>query len=155
MSTKKGGHPVDEFVHSHFTTVGEKTASKRWNMRCKYCPNTANLIMHRDSRCLTHLAKTGEGFCLNAPPEVRAEARQRLMAKGGLEIPESTSDVEISEVGTSSTASKKAKVSETGVLITKRGIDAFLERAMTEHEKDIANVRMMRCMHICYSTSRI
>jgi hypothetical protein len=101
MSTNKGGHPVDEFVYSHFTTVGEKTASKRWNMRCKYCPNTAKLIMHRDSRCLTHLAKTGEGFCSNAPPEVRAEARRRLMAKGGLEIPESTSDVEISEVGSS------------------------------------------------------
>ena len=26
--SKKGGHPVDEFVHTHFTPIGEKTASK-------------------------------------------------------------------------------------------------------------------------------
>ena len=28
----KGGHPVDEFVHKHFTPVGEKTKAKRWNI---------------------------------------------------------------------------------------------------------------------------
>ena len=42
--SKKGGHPVDEFVHKHFTPVGEKTkakATKRWNMHCNYCPTDA------------------------------------------------------------------------------------------------------------------
>jgi hypothetical protein len=82
--SKKGGHPVDEFVHTHFTSIGEKTATKRWNMQCNYCSaETVKLIVHWDSRCLSHLAKTEDGFCAHAPPEVQKEARQRLMTKGG------------------------------------------------------------------------
>ncbi|KAF8973344.1 hypothetical protein BDZ97DRAFT_1614566, partial [Flammula alnicola] len=144
MSKNKGGHPVDEFIHEHFTPVGEKTASKRWNMQCNYCPaDTAKLIVHRDSRCLQHLGKTGEGFCLHAPMEVREEARRRLMVKGGIEIPEPDSDVEIIS-GEIATTSKKAKVSDGGAVTTKRGVDAFMEWAMIDGEKDQANVLMLR-----------
>jgi hypothetical protein len=143
----KGGHPVDEFVHKHFTPVGEKTKAKRWNMRCNYCPADAvKLIVHRDSRCLAHLAKTGDGFCSHAPADVKEEARRRLMVKGGIEVAEPPSDCDDNEaeiiVGE---ISKKGKVSETGSVVTKRGLDAFLDRAMTEAEKDQANVRMLRC----------
>ena len=145
--SKKGGHPVDKFVHTHFKPIGGKTASKRWNMQCNYCPTeTVKLIVHRDSCCLAHLAKTGDGFCANAPPEVREEARRRLMAKGGLEIAEPDSDnhtePDIVEVAATS---KKAKVSDKNAVVTKRGLDSFLERGMTESEKDQANVRMLRC----------
>jgi hypothetical protein len=118
----KGGHPVDEFVYSHFTTVGEKTWKKqpRNNGICN--ANTARTLQNSsctEIHAASHILPKQEKVFAQmhyAPPEVRAEAQRRLMAKGGLEIPESTSDVEISEVGTSSTASKKAKVSETGVL---------------------------------------
>ena len=73
--SKKGGHPVDEFVHTHFTPIGNKMASKQWNMQCNYCPaETVKLIIHQDSRCLVHLAKTGDGFCVKAPLEVQEEA---------------------------------------------------------------------------------
>ena len=40
---------------------------------------------------------------------------------------------------------KKAKVSEKDAVVTKRGLDAFLEWVMTEAEKDQANVHMLRC----------
>jgi hypothetical protein len=147
--SKKGGHPVDEFVHEHFTPVGTRTKAKRWNMHCKYCPATAQLIVHRDSRCLQHLAKTGEGFCSHAPAEVKEEARRRLMVKGGMEITEPSSDCDNNDaeiiVGSIAETSKKAKVLEKDAIVTKRGLDAFLERVMTEAEKDQANVRMLRC----------
>jgi hypothetical protein len=79
MAKNKGGHPVDEFVHAHFTTVGEKTASKKWNMHSKYClADTVKTIVHRDSRCLMHLAKTGEGFRSHAPAEVQASILRSL-----------------------------------------------------------------------------
>ncbi|KAF9471658.1 hypothetical protein BDN70DRAFT_998543 [Pholiota conissans] len=48
MSKNKGGQPVDEFVHLHFTPVGEKTASRRWNMRCNYCPGDAHMHTPRE-----------------------------------------------------------------------------------------------------------
>ena len=68
------------------------------------------------------------------------------MVKGGIEVAEPSSDCDDNEaeiiVGE---ISKKAKVSETGTVVTKRGLDAFLDRAMTEAEKDQANVRMLRC----------
>ena len=141
---------MDEFVHTHFTPIGGKTASKRWNMQCNYCPTeTVKLIIHRYSRCLTHLSKTGDGFCAHAPTEVREEARRRLMAKGGLEIaePDSDNNVELGPVVEENVAatSKKAKVSDKEAVITKRGLDSFLERSMTESEKDQANIRMLRC----------
>ena len=98
--SKKGGHPVDEFVHTHFTPISEKTASKRWNMQCNYCPaKTVKLIVHWDSRCLSHLAKTGDRFCAHAPPEVREEAQQRLMTKGGFKITEPDSDNHTDDIG--------------------------------------------------------
>ena len=56
-------------------------------MRCNYCPADAvKLIVHRDSRCLAHLAKTGDGFCSHAPAEVKEDAQRRLMVKGGIEV---------------------------------------------------------------------
>ena len=139
--SKKGGHPVDEFVHTHFTPIGEKTTSKRWNMQCNYCPaETVKLIIHRDSRCLAHLAKTGDGFCAKAPLEVREEARRRLMTKGGLEIAEPDSDdqTEPDIVEEIVAISKKAKVSDKNTVVTKRSLDSFLEWVMTESEKDQA-----------------
>ena len=71
---------VDILLMNLFTLIlhpsVKKTASKRWNMQCNYCPaETVKLIVHQDSRCLSHLAKTGDGFCAHAPPEVREEAR--------------------------------------------------------------------------------
>jgi hypothetical protein len=152
MAKNKGGHPVDEFVHAHFTIVGEKTLSKRWNMQCKYCPaDTVKTIVHRDSRCLMHLAKTGEGFCSHAPEEVREEARRKLMVKGGLGIADPDSDVEIQVVGTTTAlTSKKAKTSDGEAVVTKRSLDTFLERAMTNGEKDQSNVRMLRYAAICF-----
>jgi hypothetical protein len=145
--SKKEGHPVDEFVHAHFTPVGDKSKSKRWNMRCNYCPvDIAKLIVHHDSRCLLHLAKTGDGFCAHAPAEVREEARRRLMVKGGIEIAEPVSnDCAELIVGEITVTSKKAKVSDTNVVVTKRGLDSFVERALTNAEIDQANIRMLRC----------
>ncbi|KAF8154041.1 hypothetical protein B0H34DRAFT_676906 [Crassisporium funariophilum] len=90
--SKKGGHPVDEFVFKHFTAVGEKTKAKQWNMRWKYCAMNSKIIVHCDSRCLQHLAETGDGACSHAPKEVREEAQRRFMVKGGIEIPEPPSD---------------------------------------------------------------
>ena len=111
---KKGGHPVDEFFFEYFMTVGERTKSKRWNMRCKYCPADAQTIVHCDSRCLQHLAKTGYGYCSHAPKEVKEEARRKLMVKGGIEIPEPPSDcdddtAEIIVGGIAAGTSKKGK----------------------------------------------
>ena len=64
---------------------------------CNYCPaDTVKLIVHRDSRCLSHIAKTGEGFCSHAHAEVQGEARRRLMAKGDLPgIADPDSDVDL------------------------------------------------------------
>jgi hypothetical protein len=62
MSKNKGGHPVDDFVHKHFTFIGGKMASKQWNMCCNYCPaNTTQLIVHPDSRCTHTLQKLEKG----------------------------------------------------------------------------------------------
>jgi len=69
ITQRKGGQAVDEFVHQNFTPVGEKTKGRRWNMRCNYCPDSAPLIVHRDSRCLLHLSGVD---CKNAPGDVKA-----------------------------------------------------------------------------------
>jgi len=147
---KKGGHPVDEFVFEHFMTVGERTKSKQWNMHCKYCLADTQTIVHRDSHCLQHLAKTGDGYCFHAPKEVKEEAWRKLMMKGGIEIPEPPSDCDddtaeiiVGEIAAGT--SKKAKVSDKDAVVTKRGLDWFLEQAMMEAEKDQANVQMLRC----------
>jgi hypothetical protein len=69
------------------------------------------------------------------------------MAKGGFEIAEPVSDVEI--VGeTVASTSKKAKLPDGEAVSTKRGLDAFLERAMTNAEKDQSNVRMLRYVEL-------
>jgi len=155
MSTHTGGHPVDAFVHEHFTKVGPKTASKRWNMCCNYCPATSPIIVHWDVRCLQHLSKPN--LCPNAPADVKMIAIQRLMAKGGIEILEPDSDEEVDLVNTAAgssqaataVASKKAKVSsDGGAVTTKRTLDAYLERPMTEDEINKSNVRLLRCVKL-------
>ena len=65
---------MDEFVHKHFSPVGAKMTSKRWNMQVATTArltDTVKLIVH----C--------EGFCSHAPAEVQEEARRQLMAQGG------------------------------------------------------------------------
>lgn len=114
MSKNKGGHAADSFVFEHFTPVGERTQARRWNMRCNYCPDSAAIIIHRDSHCVRHLSTAGsKDGCPNAPADVRAEARARLMKKGGMEIPaEVDSDIEIIEQEPPAPgSSKKAKTS--------------------------------------------
>ena len=79
-------------------------------MQCNYCPaETVKLIVHQDSCCLSHLAKTGDGFCAHAPPEVQEEARQRLMTKGGFEITEPDSDNHMDDIGVEETVAATSK----------------------------------------------
>jgi len=84
-------------------------------------------------------------------------AIQRLMAKGGIEILEPDSDEEVDLVNTAAgssqaataVASKKAKVSlDGGAVTTKRTLDAYLERPMTEDEINKSNVRLLRCVKL-------
>ena len=80
MAKNKG---VDEFVHRHFTPVGPKNDfNKVEHAKLQLLPRRH--IVHRDSRCVSHIAKTGEGFCSHAHAELQGEARRRLMAKGDL-----------------------------------------------------------------------
>ena len=69
--------------------------------------------------------------------------------KGGMKITEPSSDCDNNDaeiiVGSIAETSKKAKVLEKDAVVTKWGLDAFLEQVMTEAEKDQANVRMLRC----------
>ncbi|KIK00941.1 hypothetical protein K443DRAFT_36346, partial [Laccaria amethystina LaAM-08-1] len=115
-------------------------------MTCKYCPaSEATPIVHRDVRCLSHLAKTdGQGNCKHVPPEVRREARRLLMLKAGIEkvgVSDEDGEVEIVE---ESSVGKKQKGTSGSAVAVKRPIDAFLDRAMTEVETDKANIWMLR-----------
>ncbi|KAG6806514.1 hypothetical protein H0H92_011059, partial [Tricholoma furcatifolium] len=81
MSTK-GGRTPDAFVMEHFTKVGEQNPkTKHWQMSCKYCTGPQT-IEHRDYRCLKHISK--QETCPNAPADVRKQALQLLMQKGGI-----------------------------------------------------------------------
>ncbi|KAF8162668.1 hypothetical protein B0H34DRAFT_624996, partial [Crassisporium funariophilum] len=111
---------------------------------CNSC--LAPLIVHQDSCCITHLAKTDNDGCTNAPADVKFEAQRRLIEKGGIEIPNPGSDAEeIIEIpSTNGPASKKAKSSQGSMVETKQSLDAYLDRAMTKDEQDKANIRMLR-----------
>lgn len=70
------------------------------------------------------------------------------MTKGDFEITEPDSDNHMDDIGVEETVaatSKKAKVSDKNAVVTKQGLDSYLERGMTESEKDQANVWMLRC----------
>lgn len=154
MSTRKGGRALDDFIYEHYSTVGERTPAKRWNMRCNYCPESAKTILHRDQRCLTHLSKPGsDGSCPNAPADVRSQARSKLMAKGGIEIPQIDSDIEIIDVDTAvseagPSSSKRTKISKaqdsSQATSAKRDLNSYLDRSMTTGEIDKANINLLR-----------
>ncbi|KAF8158576.1 hypothetical protein B0H34DRAFT_656142, partial [Crassisporium funariophilum] len=118
-------------------------------MQCKYC--TAPPIVHRDSRCLSHLGKEGE--CPNAPANVKIEARCMLMKKGGMEIAEPDSDGETMSLvnaeymagSSTNPVAKKAKVTELGDgASSKRTLDAYLDCTMTLDEENKSNVCLLR-----------
>ena len=140
----KGGHLPDAFVSRHFTKAGERSAkTRRWHMRCNYCPATAPLIEHRDVRCIKHLSDANR--CPNVPENERREARLLLMRKGGIEVIQVSDNEETPGAGP---AQKKARGPTGQVVVTKigktSGLDAFLDRAMSPDEVDQANIRLLR-----------
>ncbi|KAF9521621.1 hypothetical protein CPB83DRAFT_743688, partial [Crepidotus variabilis] len=149
-SQKSGGRHPEPFIFEHFTKVGAMNSStKKWNVRCNYCPPNALLILHRDNRCLNHLTDK----CANVPKVVKEAAQLKVMQKGGLEIVIPGSDDEIESVpdsdagSTSTQASKRTKFSKSAspsVGAGKRTLETFLERSLTKEEENRSNVHMLR-----------
>jgi hypothetical protein len=74
-----GGRPLDNFIVNNFEKTRpehEDGKTYRWYMKCRHCSTE---ILHRDSRCLNHLAHGNE--CKSASPEVRGQALKKLSDK--------------------------------------------------------------------------
>jgi hypothetical protein len=147
MHHNKGGRTPDVFISENFTQVGERNArTKRWNMACNYCPAKAAAIEHRDMRCLQHLSKPKN--CQNVPADIRREAGQLIMQKGGIEVITLSDDDDTGKGASTSTlgivVQKRAKGASGRVVGTKQTVDAFLDRAMSTDEVDKSNIRLLR-----------
>ncbi|RDB15798.1 hypothetical protein Hypma_003642 [Hypsizygus marmoreus] len=146
-NSSKGGRTPDSFISEHFSKDGSiNPKTKRWKMKCRYCPETADPIEHRDSRCLKHISNPKT--CPTVPAVFRKEAHLLMMQKGGIhaiEIDDSDNeqDDDVNADG-QIPAGKKAKGTAGQAVERKRPLDAFTDRAMTADELNKANVRLLR-----------
>ncbi|KAI0056369.1 hypothetical protein BV25DRAFT_1766862, partial [Artomyces pyxidatus] len=144
------GRPSNEFVDKHFEKVGPQNQStRRYKVRCKYCPPGSSLIEHRDNRCVTHTSKVQA--CPNAPKEVRMDALAILARLTGQEVPSSVNEaasgsaLEPLTVQDGNPVKKVRLASGAGVAVVKtRSIDGYMDRAMSEAETKMSNVLFLR-----------
>ncbi|KAL7281205.1 hypothetical protein ACG7TL_004513 [Trametes sanguinea] len=145
-----GGRPLDTFVEAHFVKASERDPkTRRYKMKCKYCPDGSPVIEHRDRRCVIHISKAD--LCPRAPEAIRKEALILLMENAGIEA---RVEVEPSDVAGSSqddpvlidvengdSAPKKRKLVLHG---TTQTISGYLDRPVSEKEKEKADMYLLR-----------
>ncbi|KAG8914030.1 hypothetical protein FRC02_005142 [Tulasnella sp. 418] len=147
MST--AGRKENFFISKHFTKrVPQGGSSQRWFYSCDKCQtapsfdDTTKLLLHRDNNLLNHLIHK----CPKTTPDLKAKALAELSRKSGIPQDEPVlstfmdSASSSSKLGTQTITSKKRKTGSE----TQQRIGSFLEKPMTEDEKQKADVQFLR-----------